>query len=121
MGLKFSTRTGDKPLVFNDVLTSSLRPDPTGSNRADLDYLLLNILDPSAEVAQDYRMSIVATRDGNALRWSGLKSNAAHRQQCKRGQQSCWPRRVLGQRTHRGIFSSARSGMRSSVHNRGES
>src|SRR5437879_1076801 len=29
---------------------------------------------------------------GNALRWR----NAAHRQQCKRGQQSCWPRLFFG-------------------------
>src|SRR5205823_3098682 len=42
-------------------------PDLTGSNRANLDYLLSNILDPSAEVAQDYRMSIVTMKAGRVL------------------------------------------------------
>ena len=38
-------------------------PDITGSNRADLDYLLHNILDPSAEIPNDYRPFIVDTDD----------------------------------------------------------
>jgi putative membrane-bound dehydrogenase-like protein len=42
-------------------------PDLTGSNRSNLDYLLLNLIDPSAEVAKDYRMSIVSTTDGRIL------------------------------------------------------
>jgi putative heme-binding domain-containing protein len=41
----------------------SIGPDLTGSNRGDLDYLLMNIIDPSAEVARDFRMSIVRTKD----------------------------------------------------------
>jgi putative membrane-bound dehydrogenase-like protein len=45
----------------------TIGPDLTGSNRSELDYLLSNIVDPSAEVAQDYRMSIVATRDGRVI------------------------------------------------------
>src|SRR5262249_11738905 len=45
----------------------TIGPDLTGSNRAELDYLLLNIIDPSAEVAQEYRMSIVATQDGRVI------------------------------------------------------
>ena len=39
-------------------------PDITGSNRADLDYILDNILDPSAEIPEGYRIVIVTTRDG---------------------------------------------------------
>ena len=39
-------------------------PDLTGSNRANLDYLLGNILDPSAEIQDDYKMVVVTTRDG---------------------------------------------------------
>ncbi len=39
-------------------------PDLTGSNRANLDYLLSNVLDPSADVADAYRMVVVTTRDG---------------------------------------------------------
>jgi putative membrane-bound dehydrogenase-like protein len=45
----------------------TLGPDLTGSNRGDLDYLLSNLIDPSAEVGQDYRMSIVATRNDRVI------------------------------------------------------
>ena len=41
-----------------------LGPDITGSNRTNLDYLLGNILDPSAEIQDDYKMVMVTTRDG---------------------------------------------------------
>ena len=39
-------------------------PELTGSNRANLDYLLGNILDPSGEIQDDYKMVVVTTRDG---------------------------------------------------------
>ncbi len=39
-------------------------PDITGSNRANLDYILENVLDPSAIVGKDYRMTILALKDG---------------------------------------------------------
>jgi putative heme-binding domain-containing protein len=42
-------------------------PDLTGSNRSNLDYLLSNILDPSAEVGRDFRMSAVSTVDGRLI------------------------------------------------------
>ncbi len=42
-------------------------PDLTGSNRSDLGYLLENILDPSAVVSADYRMSILTHADGRVL------------------------------------------------------
>lgn len=42
-------------------------PDLTGSNRDNLDYLLSNILDPSAILAASYRMSTVETIDGRVL------------------------------------------------------
>ena len=45
-------------------------PDITGSNRANLDYLLENILDPSSIVGKDYRMTVIATTDGRVV--SGL-------------------------------------------------
>ena len=45
-------------------------PDITGSNRANLDYLLENLLDPSAVVGRDYQMTNIATLDGRVL--SGL-------------------------------------------------
>lgn len=42
-------------------------PDLTGSGRANLDYLLDNIVDPSAVVPADFRMVIVKMKDGRVL------------------------------------------------------
>jgi putative membrane-bound dehydrogenase-like protein len=42
-------------------------PDLTGSGRDNLDYLLENIIDPSAAVSADFRMVVVAVRDGRVL------------------------------------------------------
>src|SRR5262249_50435011 len=42
-------------------------PDLTGSNRANLDYILANILDPSSEISREFRMSIVVTRNGRVI------------------------------------------------------
>jgi putative membrane-bound dehydrogenase-like protein len=46
---------------------ADIGPDLTGSGRTDLDYLLENIVDPSAVVSADYRMSVVAMSDGRTL------------------------------------------------------
>lgn len=42
-------------------------PDLTGSNRNNLDYLVENIVDPSAVVDKDYRVSILQMADGRVL------------------------------------------------------
>ena len=42
-------------------------PELTGSNRADLDYVLSNVLDPSALIGKEYLAHVVATRDGRLL------------------------------------------------------
>lgn len=42
-------------------------PDLTGSNRANLDYLLSNVVDPSAVMAKEYRPTIIATDDGRVV------------------------------------------------------
>jgi len=42
-------------------------PELTGSNRADLEYLLSNILDPSAVMAKEYQPTVVATEDGRII------------------------------------------------------
>jgi putative heme-binding domain-containing protein len=42
-------------------------PELTGSNRADLDYVLSNVLDPSALIGKDYLAHVVATADGRVL------------------------------------------------------
>ncbi|UUO08020.1 DUF1080 domain-containing protein [Blastopirellula sp. J2-11] len=42
-------------------------PDLTGSNRANLDYLLTNIVDPSAVMAKEYQPSIVLLDTGRVI------------------------------------------------------
>ena len=39
-------------------------PELTGSNRADIDYILLNIIDPNFDVPEGYRMVTITSRDG---------------------------------------------------------
>ncbi|MCI0464186.1 MAG: DUF1080 domain-containing protein [Gemmataceae bacterium] len=51
-------------------------PDITGSNRPDLDYLLSNILDPSAVMAKEYATTIVTTTDGRVLSGIVKEQNA---------------------------------------------
>jgi len=45
----------------------NIGPELTGSNRADLDYILSNVYDPSALIGKDYQAHVVATRDGRIL------------------------------------------------------
>ena len=63
-------------LVFSQVCAAchtlygeggQVGPDLTGSGRANLDYLLLNIVDPSAEVSADFRMTVATLKDGRVL------------------------------------------------------
>jgi putative membrane-bound dehydrogenase-like protein len=42
-------------------------PDLTGSNRADLEYLLSNIVDPSAVMAKEYQPTILYTLSGRVV------------------------------------------------------
>ena len=42
----------------------TMGPDLTGSNRTELDYLLSNVLEPSAVIQDEYRMVIITMRDG---------------------------------------------------------
>ena len=44
-----------------------LGPDLTGSNRADLDYLLENILNPNALIGKDYELHLITLKDGRSL------------------------------------------------------
>jgi putative membrane-bound dehydrogenase-like protein len=44
-----------------------LGPNLTGGQRATLDYILENVVDPNAAVAKDFQMAIVATRDGRTV------------------------------------------------------
>ena len=42
-------------------------PDLTGSNRADLDYILLNMLDPSGDIPDAYKLITITTKGGQLL------------------------------------------------------
>jgi putative membrane-bound dehydrogenase-like protein len=42
-------------------------PDLTGSDRATVDYILENVLDPSAAVSREYVLNNVATKDGRII------------------------------------------------------
>ena len=42
-------------------------PDLTGSNRANLDYILLNSVDPSYDVPEGYQMVMIQTVDGRLI------------------------------------------------------
>ncbi len=46
---------------------SRIGPDITGANRTDLNYLLSNIIDPSAVMAKEYRPTVLATTDGRVI------------------------------------------------------
>ena len=52
-------------------------PDLTGSDRKNINYLLENILAPSASVAQNYQVSVIALDDGRFL--SGVIINENQR------------------------------------------
>ncbi len=52
-------------------------PDLTGAQRHNLNYLLENIVDPSATVSKDFHMSVVITSDGRVL--NGIVSAANDR------------------------------------------
>lgn len=42
-------------------------PDLTGSNRSNIDYLLSNIVDPSAVMAKEYRATLIVTENGRVI------------------------------------------------------
>ena len=42
-------------------------PDLTGSQRANLEYVLTNLIDPSAVVGRDFQLTVVETVDGRVL------------------------------------------------------
>lgn len=55
----------------------SVGPDLTGAQRSNLNYWLDNVLTPSAQVAANYRMSIVILEDGRVL--NGVLGNETGR------------------------------------------
>jgi putative heme-binding domain-containing protein len=63
--LVFSRTCASCHRLFDDG--RAIGPELTGSQRANLDYVLENLLDPSAIVPFDYRVTIVETKDGRFL------------------------------------------------------
>ncbi len=59
-------------------------PELTGSNRANLEYLLSNVLDPSAVMAKEYQPSVIATADGRVLTGIDQSAERRRRSPCKR-------------------------------------
>ncbi|WP_425615012.1 PVC-type heme-binding CxxCH protein [Anatilimnocola sp. NA78] len=52
-------------------------PDLTGSNRANLDYLLSNVIDPSAVMAKDYQPTVLLLDSGRVVTGILKEENAA--------------------------------------------
>lgn len=48
-------------------LGGKVGPELTGSNRADLDYILENMVDPNAVIPNDYRTTTLDTKDGRVI------------------------------------------------------
>jgi len=61
----FGERCGTCHRLFGEG--QAIGPDLTGGNRTNLDYLLENMVDPSAVVPRDSRMTIVTLADGRVL------------------------------------------------------
>jgi len=54
----------------------TLGPDITGGNRADLDFILGNLVDPSAEVGREYQLTTVRMKDGRVLAGTVVREDA---------------------------------------------
>ncbi|HYG76604.1 MAG TPA: PVC-type heme-binding CxxCH protein [Planctomycetota bacterium] len=61
----FKRTCGQCHKLFDDG--GSIGPDLTGSGRADLDYLLQNMVDPNAITPRDYLIWLVKTNDGRVI------------------------------------------------------
>lgn len=53
----------------------TLGPDLTGTNRANLSWLLFNVLEPNAEVQDAYKMIVVTSRDGRTYSGNVVSEN----------------------------------------------
>lgn len=61
----FQKTCGNCHVLFGEG--KKVGPDLTGSNRRNLEYLLENLVDPSAQVAADFRVSTVVLDDGRIV------------------------------------------------------
>jgi putative heme-binding domain-containing protein len=62
---QFAKTCGGCHMLFGEG--GKIGPDLTGSNRTDLEYLLANLLDPSAVVGRDYQTTTIVTADGRSI------------------------------------------------------
>src|SRR5262249_42605230 len=53
----------------------AIAPDLTGANRADLDYLLANVVDPNAVIGKEYQVTNVWLNNGNVVSGIAAKEN----------------------------------------------
>lgn len=53
----------------------TIGPDITGSNRSNIDYLLNNLIEPSSEIQDDYRMVVITSRDGRTYSGNIIAEN----------------------------------------------
>ncbi len=53
----------------------NIGPELTGSNRASVDYILTNVLNPSGEIQDDYKLVVVTTRDGRTYSGNVVSEN----------------------------------------------
>ena len=53
----------------------NIGPELTGSNRGNIDYLLFNVLNPSGEIQEDYKLVVVTTRDGRTYSGNVISEN----------------------------------------------
>ncbi|MBC7964434.1 MAG: c-type cytochrome [Fuerstia sp.] len=45
----------------------AIAPDLTGANRSNLEYMLMNIIDPSSVVPKQFTTSVIALKDGRVI------------------------------------------------------
>ena len=53
----------------------NIGPELTGSNRSNLDYFLFNVLNPSGEIQEDYKLVVITTRDGRTYSGNVIAEN----------------------------------------------
>lgn len=53
----------------------AIGPDLTGSNRTDIDYLLNNLIEPSSDIQDDYKMVVITSRDGRTYSGNIIAEN----------------------------------------------
>lgn len=53
----------------------NIGPNLTGSNRSNIDYILFNVLNPSGEIQDAYKLVVITTRDGRTYSGNVVSEN----------------------------------------------